>query len=97
MQGTCNAQTRVRFSDPALMTTSHIYTDIVAERNRQNNLFPRDVPFWRDNNHIKLAVLAEEFGEVARAVLEEDYENLRDELIQTAAVCVKWLEAIDNE
>jgi NTP pyrophosphatase (non-canonical NTP hydrolase) len=50
----------------------------------------------------RLAVLAEEFGEVSREVAEEvaghykDLEKLRKELIQTAAVCVAWVESIDE-
>ncbi len=43
----------------------------------------------------KMAVLTEEVGEVARAVLENrsrDNKQLRDELIQVAAVAVAWLE-----
>lgn len=40
----------------------------------------------------KLAVLAEEFGEVARAILERDEVNLREELVQVAAVTIAWLE-----
>lgn len=40
------------------------------------------------------AILAEEAGEVAHAVLEKDDENLKEELIQVAAVAVAWLESI---
>lgn len=43
---------------------------------------------------VKVAVLTEEVGEVARAVLEHDEEQLRAELIQVAAVAVAWLEAL---
>jgi hypothetical protein len=32
-------------------------------------------------------------GEVARAVLDRSSENLRDELVQVAAVAVAWLES----
>jgi hypothetical protein len=38
----------------------------------------------------------EEFGEVARGVMREE-ENLIIEIIQTAAVCVAWLETIDRK
>lgn len=43
---------------------------------------------------VKLAVLAEETGEVARAVFEVDEESLRDELVQVAAVTLAWLESL---
>lgn len=42
---------------------------------------------------VKAAVLAEEAGEVARAVLDQDEAGLRRELVQVAAVCVAWLES----
>lgn len=43
-----------------------------------------------------LAVLGEEFGEVARALLEGKGDGeLRGELVQVAAVAVAWVEAID--
>lgn len=50
----------------------------------------------------RLAVLAEEFGEVAREVAEGvagngvDLDALRKELIQVAAVAVAWAEWIDR-
>ena len=45
---------------------------------------------------VKTAVLNEECGEVARAVLEKDNRNLKEELIQVAAVAVAWLETLDG-
>lgn len=39
------------------------------------------------------AILGEEAGEVAKAVLERDDRGLEVELVQVAAVCVAWLEA----
>lgn len=42
----------------------------------------------------KVAVLTEEVGEVARAVLEKDDAAVMRELVQIAAVCVAWLEAM---
>lgn len=41
---------------------------------------------------VKAAVLAEECGEVARAVLDGDSDQLVRELVQVAAVVVAWLE-----
>ncbi len=42
----------------------------------------------------KAAVLSEECGEVARAVLDHDQDHLRVELVQVAAVAVAWLEGL---
>src|SRR5258708_56706 len=73
--------------------------DVVAERRRQDEKFgllpPSILPGkdeWR-----KLAVLGEEVGEVARAMLETDLgndtqEHVEEELIQVAAVAVAWVE-----
>ena len=44
---------------------------------------------------VKVAVLAEECGEVARALLDgDDPEQLVTELVQVAAVAVAWLEGL---
>lgn len=48
----------------------------------------------RVSTTVKMAVLAEEVGEVSRAVLERDREQLRRELVQVAAVAVAWLEGL---
>lgn len=63
-----------------------IYNAIFDERQRQNRIHPQ-FP-----EELRIAILTEEVGEVARALLEVDPENLRDELIQVAAVAVRWLE-----
>jgi hypothetical protein len=49
----------------------------------------QDVP-----DPVKAAVLAEEVGEVAHAMLEGDRLALRRELVQVAAVAVAWWEAL---
>ncbi len=41
-------------------------------------------------------VLGEEFGEVCRALNDGDLANLREELVQVAAVAVAWVERIDR-
>ena len=83
------------------MKRAAIYEAIDAERKRQASLWYRehewgygdcsskDVP-----EIVKAAVLAEEAGEVASAVLDRNAPQLRRELIQAAAVCVAWLEAM---
>lgn len=43
---------------------------------------------------MKLVVLTEEVGEVARALLEGDDAKLWEELIQVAAVAVAWAESL---
>lgn len=44
---------------------------------------------------VKSAVLQEECGEVARAVLDDEPANLLAELTQVAAVALAWMESIE--
>jgi hypothetical protein len=81
------------------MDRREVFAEIDAERARQAAKWGAP-GFWGTGDcssldipeTVKVAVLAEECGEVARAVLERDPENLRHELIQVAAVAVAWLE-----
>lgn len=67
-----------------------ILDDIILERERQDVLHPYRVP-----DEVMLTVLVEEVGEIARSMLEEDRSGLRREVLQSAAVCVKWLELLE--
>jgi len=61
-----------------------------AERDRQDAKWGRD--FEGRSDAFWLTILAEEFGEVANAILEHDEENVVVELVQVAAVVFSWLE-----
>lgn len=69
------------------------YDAIVLERHRQDRK-------WGVQNLTDaefMCVLAEEVGEVANAINDGlPPEHVRKELVQVAAVCVKWLEAMDR-
>jgi NTP pyrophosphatase (non-canonical NTP hydrolase) len=75
-----------------------IFTDIDLERRRQ------DAKWGADRNHDAyrwLAILSEEHGEVARAILEAEFgdgtvRHLRQELVQVAAVAVAIIDCIDR-
>ena len=67
----------------------------LLERYRQDKKWGKGT--WQSPVHLKYIVLAEEFGEIAEAILNHDKDNLKEELIQVAAVCLKWLEAIDSD
>jgi len=78
-----------------------IYERIDAERVRQGLLWTRDHGWgYGDCSStdvpviVKVAVLTEECGEVASAVLEGDEPGIRAELIEIAAVAVAWLESM---
>jgi NTP pyrophosphatase (non-canonical NTP hydrolase) len=69
----------------------HAINAIRAERHRQIEKWGHGpMPAGRE-----LAILVEEVGEVATAIQDGDIQNLRDELVQVAAVCVRWLEFLD--
>ena len=83
------------------MTGEEILTAIQDERDRQSQLWNREHGWgYGDCSSINLpaitkcAVLNEECGEVARAVLDRDNDALRRELVQVAAVAVAWLESL---
>ena len=83
------------------MNRGHIYHLINEERGRQAGLWNREHEWGQGDcsSHqvapiVKAAVLTEECGEVAKAVLEEDREALRAELVQVAAVAIAWLESL---
>jgi hypothetical protein len=97
-------------SDPHIR--DRIVRNILAERLRQNALvesgvFPYNCADVDIPDSLKLPVLIEEAGEVAKAVYELSafggrdntplINNLRIELVQVAAVALAWIEAIDND
>jgi hypothetical protein len=81
------------------MKRKDIYTLIDAERARQAAKWGGQ-HYWGHgdcssdgvSDAVKVGVLTEECGEVARAFLEHDPDALTAELIQVAAVAVAWLE-----
>lgn len=83
------------------MKREDIYALIDAERVEQSRKWGTahawgygDCSSDRVDQTVKCAVLAEECGEVSRAVLEIDTAQLRTELVQVAAVAVAWLESL---
>lgn len=54
---------------------------------------------WGEQNHPMLywlSILGEEFGEVAKALAERDFESYRAEIIHLAAVAVVMAESFDR-
>ena len=64
--------------------------DLVRERRNQDFKWGRGFPTRNDDRW--LAILTEEVGEAAQAILKGDEANLRTEVMQCAAVCLAWLE-----
>jgi NTP pyrophosphatase (non-canonical NTP hydrolase) len=85
---------------PGWLLRQRAYNDVAVERIRQ-------IEKWGDQRHDDAwwcVIEMEELGEVARAVYERDTQTtrkrdtdqLRDELVQVAAVAVAWIEDIDS-
>jgi NTP pyrophosphatase (non-canonical NTP hydrolase) len=70
------------------MQRTDIMAAIFMERYRQNILHP-----WSKHTP-RLAVIVEEIGEVGTALQHNDIDNLKEELTQLAALCVRWLEEL---
>lgn len=79
------------------MKMEAILDAVKQERERQDRL-------WGEQNHgvmVWLGILAEEFGEVAKEANEIHFNDrhpfdYRNELIQTAAVCIAAIESLDR-
>lgn len=83
------------------MNRSEVYALIDAERVRQGQKWGGSHEWGTGDcsspdvaTIVKAAVLTEECGEVARAVLDMNDDALRREVVEVAAVCVAWLEGL---
>lgn len=83
------------------MTGDEILAAVQAERARQHQLWDREHDWgYGDCSSnavsaaVKAAALAEECGEVARAALDRKPADLKDELVQVAAIAWAWLEGL---
>ena len=80
------------------MTRDEAFAFVGKELDWQKEKWKRGDGDWPDHPFRKLAVLAEEFGEIAMAANEAvwsdaEWHHVRDELADTAAVCIAWLMA----
>jgi NTP pyrophosphatase (non-canonical NTP hydrolase) len=60
----------------------------------------RQINKWGDDahNYDKFCrIMGEEFGEICRAVEDHDLDNVVDECVQVAAVCVRMIQCIQRE
>jgi malate synthase len=75
-----------------------IIKEIEDELERAETIYP-DYPF--DLIH-RVAIMIEEAGETMRAALNHEYHGdsldlVREEAVQTAAMCIRLIDSIDNE
>lgn len=72
-----------------------VFDLICMERDRQDEKWQRSDGIWEEPDYKKLAVLVEEVGEVARAIMEgEPKSALLAEIIQVAASSTAWAESM---
>lgn len=74
------------------MRRRQVFHKIEVERARQDRLHP-EFPILQVE---RLAILLEEAGEVAKAINEKKPEEIEAELVQVAAVAMRWLEQIKS-
>lgn len=93
----------VRYPDLyAVMVTRDSVFKVLAEVARERE---RQDAKWGEQNHNPerwMLILAEEFGEASKEANEITFRgrnpaNYRQELLQTAAVCVAAIEALDRQ
>jgi NTP pyrophosphatase (non-canonical NTP hydrolase) len=70
------------------MNQIEIINAIVKERKRQDYLHPHN------KKEDYFSILMEEVGEIATAIQHKDRDNMIDEIIHAASVCVRWLESL---
>ncbi len=69
---------------------------IYAERRRQDRKWGTiEERATKLDNWGWLAILMEEVGEIAKAMLEHNPAQMRTEIVHAAAVCFAWLEWLD--
>jgi hypothetical protein len=74
-------------------TPLQVMSMMTAERKRQDEK-------WGEQNHtngVWALILGEEFGESCQAALDKSDKEVVQELIQVAAVCIAWIEAIGRK
>ena len=83
------------------MTRDQVFAAITAERDRQaakwggpHSWGTGDCSGDQVPTAVKVIVLTEETGEVAKAYLDDDADGFRNELVQVAAVAVAILESL---
>lgn len=83
-----------------VVDVSRVVPDVLAERVRIEEVWGPGFP-----EDLRLAVLMEEVGEVAKELQPPDVttfgeyptDRLRRELVQVAAVALRWIEHLDRE
>lgn len=78
------------------LVQQRIFYSLVEERVRQETLHGPDSIARVDVPWRVVAIVNEESGEIARAVLAGQRLQYREELVQLAAVCVAAIEAFDR-
>jgi len=71
-----------------------IQANVLRERIRQGVLHPGRTPRHVRDKYFALAIATEEFGEIAKAMMDETPQHVYDETVQTIACLVAMLEGM---
>lgn len=87
----------------AHLVSEQVVQDVLDRAATAHRRWGRDSLYWATaSNDRRMSLLAEEAGEVARALNEgaagklADLHHLRLELVQVAAIAVTWIAAVDD-
>lgn len=69
------------------MPLAFIMSEIIRELDHAELKHPN----WPTNIFEQVSVITEESGEIAKAANDRDMDELRKELLQTAAMCIRML------
>lgn len=75
------------------MNREQAFELVIKELDHQRSKWNRVDGDWPSTPERKLTILAEEFGEIAMGMNDGDWDNVKTELAQVAAVCLSWLMA----
>lgn len=78
------------------MNREAIFEGIDTAREVADEKWGTNTPYTRHDYNKSLTVLTEEVGEIARAILEDDSEQMKAELFDVLQVCTAWLEAMED-
>jgi NTP pyrophosphatase (non-canonical NTP hydrolase) len=88
------------FTDYILRVTkveALIRREILRQLDLQQSGKFKYIPYDRGcSDLMRLAMLTEELGEVARAMQESDWNNMKAELTQVAAIAISWVARLDE-
>lgn len=79
-----------------MMDTGNLLEETAAHEDLKHQILVNAERWGHTDSVTMLPVLVEEIGEIANAYLNRDFDNMRVELLQAAAVLVQWVINLDT-